>query len=388
MKTYVYKLYNSKRNRYLHEQITLYSKVYNHCIALQRRYYRLYGKYPHVYAIDKHLTKLKKQAKYADWRTLNAQAIQDIAERIDRAYKLFFKQLKAKTGDEKKVSPPGFRKSRNYMSFTLKQSGYKLLEGNRIKLGDREYKYFKHREIEGNIKTVTVRRDQLGSIYLSITTDYVEPILGVSGTGEMVGCDFGLKTFLTLSDGNCIESPLFFKRNTKAVKKANSQLSRKKRGSKNRRKAHKHLNRVHKRVANQRSNFHWQLANKLSDEYDYLFFEDLNIKGMQRLWGRKITDLGFYSFMLKLKYLAAKKGKIVHNIDRFEPSSKTCSVCGYLYKDLTLKEREWLCPECETLHDRDLNASYNILRVGASTLGVDNVRLSNKHLSLITESHD
>ena len=94
---------------------------------------------------------------------------------------------------------------------------------------------------------------------------------------------------------------------------------------------------------------------------------------MQMLWGKKICDLGFYMFMLKLKYLASVKGKTVCLIGRFEPSSKTCSVCGYLYKNLELKEREWRCPECETLHNRDRNASYNILRVGASTLGLGDV---------------
>jgi putative transposase len=104
-----------------------------------------------------------------------------------------------------------------------------------------------------------------------------------------------------------------------------------------------------------------------------MFFETLNIKAMQMLWGKKICDLGFYKFMLKLKYLASVKGKTVFCIGRFEPSSKTCSVCGYVYKDLELKEREWRCPECETTHDRDRNASYNILRVGASTLGLGDV---------------
>jgi putative transposase len=104
-----------------------------------------------------------------------------------------------------------------------------------------------------------------------------------------------------------------------------------------------------------------------------MFFETLNIKAMQMLWGKKICDLGFYTFMLKLKYLASIKEKTVFCIGRFEPSSKTCSVCGYVYKDLELKEREWRCPECETTHDRDRNASYNILRVGASTLGLGDV---------------
>jgi putative transposase len=166
---------------------------------------------------------------------------------------------------------------------------------------------------------------------------------------------------------------LFFQQNRIAIRKANRKLSKKQRHSNNRRKARKSLERLHKRVANKRSDFHWKLANELTDKYDFMFFETLNIKTMQRLWGKKISDLSFSSFMLKLKYLASVKGKTVFCIGRFVPSSKTCSVCGYIYKDLELKEREWRCPECETLHDRDRNTSCNILRVGASTLGLGDV---------------
>jgi putative transposase len=234
------------------------------------------------------------------------------------------------------------------------------------------YKYFKSQDIQGNIKTLTVKRDKLGDIYIHIVTDFIETGTAPR-TGEIVGFDFGLKTFLTASNDEDIESPLFFHQNSNAIRKANRNLSKKQRLSKNRRKARKSLERLHKRITNQRADFHWKLANELTDKYDFLFFETLNIKAMQMLWGKKICDLSFYSFMLKLKYLASVKGKTVFCIGRFEPSSKTCSVCGYVYKDLELKEREWRCPECETLHNRDRNASYNILRVGASTLGLGDV---------------
>jgi putative transposase len=148
------------------------------------------------------------------------------------------------------------------------------------------------------------------------------------------------------------------------------------------------LERVHKKVANKRTDFHWKLANELTDKYDTMFFETLNIKAMQRLWGKKISDLSFSSFMQKLKYLSSVKSKTLLFIDRFEPSSKTCSACGFINKGLSLKEREWCCPECQTLHERDRNASYNILRVGASTHAVDNVRPTQWQLSLIAESHE
>lgn len=368
MKTFCFKIYNSKKNKYLHNQVSLAGEIYNHCIALHKRYYRMYKKSLNTYSLQKHLTKLKKLDKYSHWNQLGSQAIQDIADRIDKAYKLFFRNQKHGI----KSGTPNFKKRRNYKSFTLKQAGYKLLNDNRIKIGNKIFKYFKSQDIQGDIKTLTVKRDKLGDIYIHIVTDFVETRTAPR-TGEIVGFDFGLKTFLTASNDNDIESPLFFHKNNVAIRKASRKLSKKQRLSNNRRKARKNLERLHKRIANQRNDFHWKLANELTDKYDFMFFETLNIKAMQMLWGKKICDLGFYSFMLKLKYLASVKGKTVFCIGRFEPSSKTCSVCGYVYKDLELKEREWRCPECVTLHDRDRNASYNILRVGASTLGLGDV---------------
>lgn len=368
MKTYCFKLYNSKKNKYLHNQISLAGEIYNHCIALHKRYYRLSKKSLNAYSLQKHLTKLKKLPKYKHWNQLGSQAIQDIADRIDKAYKLFFRNRKHGI----KSGTPNFKKRRNYKSFTLKQCGYKLYADNQIKIGNRIFRYFKSQDIQGIVKTLTVKRDKLGDVYIYVVTDYVETRI-TPCTGEIVGFDFGLKTFLTASNGEDIESPLFFQQNRIAIRKASRKVSTKTRGSKNRRKALMNLERLHKRIYNQRADFHWKLANELTDKYDYIFFEDLNMQGMKRLWGRKISDLAFYSFMQKLKYLASIKRKIVFCIGRFEPSSKTCSVCGFLYKDLELKERSWRCPECETTHDRDRNASYNIFRVGASTLGLGDV---------------
>ena len=383
MKTFCFKIYNSKKNRYLHNQISLAGEIYNHCIALHKRYYRMYKKSLNAYSLQKHLTKLKKLDKYSHWNQLGSQAIQDIADRIDKAYKLFFRNQKLGI----KSGTPNFKKRRNYKSFTLKQAGYKLLGDNRIKIGNKIFKYFKSQDIQGNVKILTVKRDKLGDIYIHIVTDFIETRTAPR-TGEIVGFDFGLKTFLTVSNDEDLKSPLFFQQNRTTIRKANRKLSKKQRHSNNRRKARKSLERLHKRIANQRSDFHWKLANRLTDKYDFMFFENLNIKAMQMLWGKKICDLGFYMFMLKLKYLASVKGKTVFCIGRFVPSSKTCSVCDYVYKDLELKEREWHCPDCNTIHDRDRNASYNILRVGASTHAVDNVRPTQWQLSLIAESHE
>ncbi|MDJ0533137.1 MAG: RNA-guided endonuclease TnpB family protein [Xenococcaceae cyanobacterium MO_207.B15] len=400
MKTYKFKLYQARKNKYLHSCINASGSIYNHCIALHKRYYRMFGKHLNMYRLMKHIAKLRKRIKY--WQQVGSQAVQDICQRIEKAYQLFFKNNK------KGTRPPNFKKTRKYKSFTLKQAGYKLLGGNRIKIGKKTYKLVLCREIKGKIKTLTVKRNPLGELFILVVTDFVEETFGVV-TGKIAGFDFGLKTFLTVSDGTSIESPLFFNQFRTLLKSANKNLSSKKRCdpasakdanassfksgnppnglaweraprqkcSNNWYKARASLARVHELISNKRKDWFWKLAHQLTNEYDVLIFEDLNLKAMKRLWGRKISDLSFASFLEILLCVANNKGKTVHFVDRFYPSSKTCSCCGYINKELSLKERQWDCPSCNTKGIlRDLNAAVNLQREGASSLGLDTVRLS------------
>lgn len=369
MITYKFKLYESKRNRYLEQQIDIAGAIYNHCIALHKRYYRMYCKSLNAYRLMKHITELKRLPKYAEWNTVGSQAIQDIAQRIDRAYKLFFRNQKNRI----KSAPPSFKKVRKYKSFTLKQAGYKLFDDNTIKIQGRMYRYFKSREIEGKVKTVTVKRDALGDIYIHIVCETPQ-VEVMPRTGKIVGYDFGLKTFLRASDGVDITSPEFFKQGQNDIKRLSRQLSRKEKGSNNRAKAKLELERAHKKIANKRNDFHFKLARSLAEEYATICIEDLNIKAMQRLWGKKISDLSHAGFVEILKYQCSKVGSQVIEIPRFYPSSKECSVCGYMNDGLRLEDRKWICPNCGAHHDRDRNAAANIERVGASTLGVEIVR--------------
>ena len=371
MKTYCFKLYNSKRNRKLKRQINSAGLIYNHCITLHKRYYELYGKHLKKYDLEKHLTKLKNSKKFSYLREIGSQAVQDIADRIEQAYKLFYENRKKK----RKSSPPNFKKVRKYKSFTLKQAGWKLNEDlGIIKIGRQNYRYFQSRRIEGKIKTVTVKRDPIGDIYIYIVTDFSEEKI-MERTGKSVGYDFGLKKFLTASDGQDIESPLFFAKNSKLIIKKNRNLSRKQEKSHNHKKARLELARAHKKTVNQRKDFHFKTARQICEEYAVVCLEDLNLMGMKKLYGRKVSDLGFYSFVQKLKYEAAKFGTRIIFIDRWYASSQICSECGYKNPELRdLRIRKWECPECGAKHDRDRNASINILRVGASTLRGDEVR--------------
>ncbi len=367
MKTYKFKLYNSKKNRYLHQQIHCASSIYNHCIALHKRYYRIFGKYLTQGKLKSHIAKLRKKSSY--WSLLGSQATQDVIERIDRSYQQFFKYCKTK-----KIGTPRFKSYIKYKSFTLKQAGYKFLGGNKLKIGKKIYKYSKSREILGKVKTITIKRDGLGDIYIFVVTDFVdEQVYPLSGNS--VGIDFGLKDYLITSDGNKYKSPEFFKQYLDKIQKLSKLLSSKKKGYNNRKKAKNNLIRRAKKIKNLREDYQWKLARDLLKEYDNLYFEDLSLKGMVKLWGRKISDLSHSEFLKKLEYLANKLGKFVGKIDRFYPSSKTCSICLNKVDSLPLTVREWCCLRCKTVHDRDKNAAQNILRVGASTYKGESVRL-------------
>ncbi|NEQ24475.1 MAG: transposase [Microcoleus sp. SIO2G3] len=362
MKTLKFKLYQHKRNRYLKRSINAAGVIYNHAIALHKRYYRMWGKHLSCAKLQKHIAKLRKRNPF--WQLVGSQAVQDICQRIEKAYQLFFKHHK------KGVKPPGFKKVKKYKSFTLKQAGYKFLGGNRVRIGSRVFQYWNSREIEGTVKTLTVKRTPLGELFIVVVVDDAsEPEIKTT-TGKIAGFDFGLKTFLTCSDGSRIESPLFLKQSLNAIKKASRQHSRKQKASNQRERARKNLVRKHEDVANRRRDWFWKLAHDLTNRFDVLCFESLNLKGMQRLWGRKIGDLALGEFLQILEWVVKKKGKTLIYIDPWYPSSKTCSNCNHVLESLDLSVRRWRCPSCHSENDRDENASVNIKRVGSLTLGV------------------
>ena len=233
--------------------------------------------------------------------------------------------------------------------------------------------FWKSREIQGNIKQVTVKKDGVGDFYVSFTTDY-EGLEPEPKTGDAAGFDMGVKTLLTCSNGTKYESPEFYRQGAKKVKQASRDHSRKIKGSNNREKARMHLARTHRKIERQRTDHHYKLTLELIRKFDWLFFEDLNLEGMKRLWGRKVSDIAFGELMQKIKWQAEKRVKEVGIIDRWQPTTSVCSVCENRI-ELQLHNRDWTCHNCDTHHDRDINAAINILKVGASTFGVEDVRL-------------
>ena len=250
--------------------------------------------------------------------------------------------------------------------FTYTQAGFKI-EGNRLRINSlgKSLTFWKHRDWTGNpIKTITIKRNNVGGYYLYLSCEACEPSEKLPLTGNVAGADFGMKTFLTLSDGTKIGSPEFYKQGLNAVRSANKALSGKQKGSNAWYRAKRHLARVHKKIANQRRDWFFKLALRLVRKYDTLAIETLNLAGMKRLWGRKISDIAFGEFALILQWTCAKYGKTFAQACRWTPTTKPCSACGHHNENLTLQDRQWICRECGSHHDRDINAALNILQAG------------------------
>ena len=366
IKTYKFKLYKNKKNRHLDDGINIAATIWNYCIAMHRRYYRLYGKHLSANRLMKHITKVKRTL-YPEWQALGSQAIQDVVQRVDRSYKAFFDHVKQKRHGRR--SPPSFKKRSRYSSFTLKQAGYAFHADNKVTIMGREYKYCKSRPVEGTIKTLTVKRNALGEIYLIVVIrQECNDIL--PRAGKAVGMDFGLKHFLNLDDGSAIDSPQWYKASLKELRAAHRAVSRCQKGSRNRRRAIRDLERIYQRISNRRRDWFFKLANQLVGEYAIICIEDLNLDGMKRLWGRKVSDLAFSKFVSILEWVASNAGSTVVKIDRWAPSSKACHVCGTVNAALALKQRSWECDCCHAILNRDTNAAINIKRMGLTQLGI------------------
>ena len=356
MLTYEYTLYQSKRNRKIDAILRECCFVWNHALALQKRYYRLFNGYISCSRMKAFF------AKRISRHLLHSQTVQEVLERLDEAYSRFFKHLATR--------PPKFRKAEHFRSIVYKQGGYKLNSNviilNRIK---QHFQFSYSRPYEGKIRIVRIRKNPSGKYSLYLVTDASPKPYRKTHDGASVGIDFGLKHFLTLSNGRRIDCPQFLKSDLKVLRKRSKQFTKCEKGSNHHNAARHSLTLLHEQITNRRNDWQWKLAHDLCKKYDILCIEDLNMAGMSRLWGRKVADLGWASFVLKLEHIAIKYGCEVRKIDRFYASSKTCGSCHYVNDSLGLGDRKWTCPECGTVHNRDINAANNILRQGIASSG-------------------
>ena len=365
-KAYAFKLQSQTNVIKLGNMIDDMWGIHLHIMLLARRYRRMFGKDISAYRLKRHIAKLKKRTK-PHWADLPSQVVQDVVLRYGKSQDAFFQNKKdRKAGKtQRKVGRPKIKPRHKYNSMTFTQAGY-TLEDNRIKINciDTWFSFHKHRENEGIIKTITIKRDRCGDYWIYFSCGNVDDSKPKPKTGKSAGFDYGNKTFLTSDAGDKIQSPQFLKRSLNTLRSLNKALSRKVKGSNNWYRAARALARLHRKIARQRTDWQWKLADELCTEFDILCFETLNLDGMKRLWGRKVSDHAFYQFLQILEQKCAKHGKKLVKISRWTATTKPCSDCGYHNKELSLSDRQWTCPDCGSHHDRDVNAAINIKQAG------------------------
>ena len=295
-----------------------------------------------------------------EWmKEVSAAAIQQ--KEID--FKQFKKQF-FNTKRKVKLNRPNFKKKSSSQSYRLPNQKFKINE-NRIQLEKiGKIKFVQDRSFPENYKFIsaTISRNSSDQYFVSILVE--QEIKYFEKTQKEVGIDVGVKSFSVQSDGIEICNPKFFSKNQAKLKRLQQHFSRKKKGSNRREKCRKKISRLYQKITNQRDYFLHNYSSFLIKNYDFIAIEDLNVKDLleKKLMSKEISDVSWSKFFQMLEYKADWYGKTLHKIDRYFASSKTCSKCNYVYEDLKLSERKWECKSCGEIHDRDLNASKNIIK--------------------------
>jgi len=361
-KTFKFRIYpDNTQKQHFAQSFGCARFVYNRFLRQRIDYYAENSKRLTYHNNALALTQLKKLPEFEWLKDVNSQSIQQTLRNLDIAYHNFF---------NKRTEFPKFKKKSNKQSFSVPQHfsihdnllDIPKCKGIKIKL---------HRDIEGTMKSITISKTPSGKYFASVLCELEIPEPVYSG-GE-IGIDYGIKAFITTSEGEIIESPKFLRKSEKRLNQLSRSFSRKQPSAKNRYKAQKQLARQHEKVSNQRQDFLHKTSKQLVSDNQAIYIESLAIRieslairNMIKLHtlAKSISNSGWNAFVNMLKYKGSWYGCRIIEIDRWFPSSKRCHVCGYINDNLTLSDRSWLCPECNINHDRDVNAAINILTFG------------------------
>src|SRR2546429_4177314 len=359
-----YRIYPTRKQVHkLNETLDECRWLYNHLLEKRKHAYAQTGKGLSCYEQQSTYPLLKQERPTLE--RVHSQVLQNVAMRIDLAFKAFFRRCKA--GEQPGF--PRFRGRERYDSFTFPQSGFSLTHDERVTLSKiGRVKMVYHRPIKGKVKTCTVQRSSTGKWYVSFSVECESERLDPIAT--QVGIDVGLKTFATLSDGTEIANPRFFRKEEKALAKVQRKHSKLAKGTPERRKHRQAVARVHERVKFRRENFTHQASRKIVNVSGVICVEDLHINRMthNHCLAKSIHDASWSEFFSKLSCKAEEAGRTYIAVNPAS-TSQTCSRCGHR-QTMPLSERTFHCPCCLLSIDRDLNAALNILAVGLHSLGL------------------
>ena len=362
---------NKEQEQTLNKVLGCYRFVYNQALAQKKTAYDTDKTTLKVTDLSKwfHGTLLKDE-RYSWLKEQNTKVMKQSIRQMLTAYDNFFKQRngfpKFKSKKDKQSALFPYEAISKHNTFETRHISLTTPLKN-IKFRCSDLYLTRLQTYAKSIRSATLSKTKSGNFFLSILMEVDEnEYKKFEHTNEDVGIDMGVKDFVITSDGEVFENKHFFKKQEQKINKLQKQLSKKVKGSKNRNKARIRLAKAFEDVTNKKESYMHSVVNELLTYYDIVYMEDLNVQGMLKNLhlAKAIQEVGFTRFKMILTDKASINDKRIVFVDRYYPSSKTCSNCGYKNKDLTLNDREWTCPICGEHHDRDINAAVNIKAEG------------------------
>lgn len=363
-KSYKIRLYPNKEQKILLDKhFGCVRFVYNHFLNVRNVEYKTNKVNMSYYDTANELSVLKKNNEFTFLNEVNSQSLQWSLRFLDIAFRNFFRG---------QTKFPNFKKKLNNQSFKVPVNSTFQLEKNKIIIPKfRKGINFRGKlELDNLVKfnSVNVSKTPSGKYYATLQGEFnYNPL---EQNDNKIGIDLGLKEFLITDNGVKIDNPKYLKKSLKKLKYEQKQLSKKNKGSNNRNKQRILVSLIHEKITNKRMDFLHKLSQQIINENQVICLENLSVKNMMKnhKLSQSISDVSWSKFMEMLKYKSEWNDRQFAQIDKFYPSSKSCSECHYINNGLTLKDREWTCPSCGTNHDRDVNAAKNILKQGINIL--------------------
>jgi len=360
---------NGEQESVINRLLGSYRFVYNQCLSHKINAYESEKKSVSLSGLGKFFHgNLRNEF---DWlQEHNTKVLKQSIINLETAYKNFFKKgrgfpkFKSKHDVQKVRFPQEAVAAKTFDEDSSKLNLTKTIRGLKFRCGDRDRKYlYKNKS---GIKSITIIKNKAGQYYATILIDGDLLRIMDKPKKDVVGIDLGIKTLLTLSDGQIFENNNYIKRSEKKLKKLQKQLSKKQKGSNNRAKAKQKLAKAHEKIKNQKLDYLHNITTKIVSENQVIVLEDLNVSGMMKNHNlaKSIQELGLYEMRRQFEYKAKWYGRELVFVSRWFPSSKTCSCCGWKNNNLKLNDREFICENCGLVIDRDENAAINIENEG------------------------